>query len=50
MRRPMTQDEYVRHIWNTQSRWGIRRRNRIICWSCIGAGAVIVIALALLLR
>lgn len=50
VRRTMDQDEYVRHIWYTQSRWGIRRRNRIILWSSIAAGAVIVVALILLLR
>lgn len=50
MKRPMTQDEYIRQIWNSQSRWGIRRRNRIIRWVCIAAGAVIVAGLVLLLR
>lgn len=50
MKKPMTQDEYVRWVWRNQSTWGVRRRLRIIRACLYGAGAVIGILLALLLR
>lgn len=38
----MNQDEYVRHIWYTQSRWGRRRRKRLaIFWMCVVTAAII---------
>ena len=30
MKKPMTQDEYVRWVWETQSTWGIRRKQKLI--------------------
>lgn len=51
VKRPMTQEEYLREIWYTNSRWGRRLRKRVaIFWTCIASGAIIGTLLGLFAR